>query len=473
MRNELHHIEQIEKYLLGRFSKEEKIRFETALNASQSMQQDVRLQQQLVQRIKINSFAADIKDFHEQFSNTQPGWFNRGIILNGLIALGILGLSILAYYYFNQADNSSNNAGVSDTRALYVDSRSPQVNDTSWFSKKFSGGMNEETSCIKKDSTSPRGALLPGDTKKWIPSYLQVAFTEGVIDAAQSSHIPMKSKGSIIHIPPHVLIHKDGRPVTGKVQIKYREFRNAADIAFSNIPMTYHGDGSEKAMNSVGMFEIRAYQNGEELGIAAGKYVSVDYAVTQMLDSVYFFALDKQKQQWNKKFRIIPARLKKELKWGHGTPDYRNFNEAADSAVRARRDTIHTSERKQSEIVRNMRLSGFGTFNCDQVNPLIDKVNVAASYITPNGNKITNMAVLIVMDRNYNNALTYDPRNFACSKNGRNVLMLTTNDGHVYTLSEKNFKNMQIKTSGTYEFTVTDVTAKTKSLSDFEKLLGL
>ncbi|MFI5204435.1 MAG: hypothetical protein ACHQF2_08050, partial [Flavobacteriales bacterium] len=457
--------------MLGMFSNEEKQKFEFEFNASSALQQDVMLQQQLVQRIQLNAFAADIKEFHTAFTGDK-NWFKRNFYLNGLL---LLLFSAAGLYYFSQTDNTSNNPSFASVSALHNNFRNTNVDDTSYVSANDSSAMKEETGCIKNDSTRRLVTPLNNESAKWIPEYLQVPYTVKEVDASQSLHIKMTSNGSIIHIRPHILVHQNGAPVVGKFQVKYREFRDACDMAFSDIPMIYHGDGSEKFMNSVGMFEIRAYQNGEELKIAEGKSITVDYAITQRLDSIYFFSLNEETRQWKKRFRIGALMFKSKLIGGQGSPNYKNFNETSDSINRARRDTVKTRNtgNVQSNIVRNLQLSCFGIFNCDQVNRLNDRVDITASYVNTNGDKITNMSMLMVIDRNYNNAIPHFPGNFALGRNGRNILILTGSDGHIYTVGEQEFKKMQILKSGKYEFTVSDVTQQMKTMGEFRKILGL
>ena len=92
--------------------------------------------------------------------------------------------------------------------------------------------------------------------------------------------------------------------VEGDVEIRYREYRNPAEMAFSGIPMIYEEDTNEYRFNSAGMIEVRAYQNNEALNIKPGADFTIDYNVTQQVDSCFFFALDDENQKWEKKERI-------------------------------------------------------------------------------------------------------------------------------------------------------------------------
>ncbi|MBL4705934.1 MAG: hypothetical protein JKY54_15515 [Flavobacteriales bacterium] len=83
------------------------------------------------------------------------------------------------------------------------------------------------------------------------------------------------ASGTVISIPDHAFVDKSGDQVTGKVEIKYREFHTAGEILTSGITMKYDSAGNEMDFQSAGMFEIRGYQNGEEVEIAEGKEINV------------------------------------------------------------------------------------------------------------------------------------------------------------------------------------------------------
>src|SRR5690242_3550896 len=56
------------------------------------------------------------------------------------------------------------------------------------------------------------------------------------------------STGTNIQIPANALVDKDGFPVTGDVQLLYREFHHAEDILLSGIPMGGIGDRENPAL---------------------------------------------------------------------------------------------------------------------------------------------------------------------------------------------------------------------------------
>jgi hypothetical protein len=81
--------------------------------------------------------------------------------------------------------------------------------------------------------------------------------------------------GSMIKIPAGAFVDSSGMPVTGKVDIDYREFHNAGEIILAAIPMRYDSAGKEAHFESAGMFQINGTQNGEPIFISKGKAIEV------------------------------------------------------------------------------------------------------------------------------------------------------------------------------------------------------
>lgn len=119
------------------------------------------------------------------------------------------------------------------------------------------------------------------------------------------------TSGTKIKIQPNSVTYEDGTPVKGEFKIKYREFRNAADIAFSGIPMTFNGQN----FNSMGMYEIRGEQDGKKLNLS--KPAIVNFQCTKGDAGVGFYQLDESSSKWKKikqltKEKINNRNLKKE-----------------------------------------------------------------------------------------------------------------------------------------------------------------
>jgi len=84
-------------------------------------------------------------------------------------------------------------------------------------------------------------------------------------------------KGTVINIDPNTFVHKNGATVTQQISLKIREMHTVSDIFKSGIPMSLSSD-RENFLQSGGMFEIRAFDNNEELVIDTGKSIGVALA---------------------------------------------------------------------------------------------------------------------------------------------------------------------------------------------------
>ena len=82
--------------------------------------------------------------------------------------------------------------------------------------------------------------------------------------------------GSKYKISPNALQTSDGSPVSGEVTIKYREMHDYVDFFLAGIPMTYDSAGIEWQLESAGMVEITAEQDGKQLQISPEKPIQVE-----------------------------------------------------------------------------------------------------------------------------------------------------------------------------------------------------
>ncbi|MFT5512374.1 MAG: hypothetical protein ACI8SE_000772 [Bacteroidia bacterium] len=106
------------------------------------------------------------------------------------------------------------------------------------------------------------------------------------------------SSGTTVSIPANAVVDMDGLPVKGNYNLEYTEFRDHADIVYSGIPMTYSNAGTEYNFSSVGMYEVRANQNGKELKLA--KPIQIDFNATDIKEDVGFFQMNDETGEWKK-----------------------------------------------------------------------------------------------------------------------------------------------------------------------------
>lgn len=67
---------------------------------------------------------------------------------------------------------------------------------------------------------------------------------------------------------------------SGEVDIYYREMHDAVDFFVAGVPMTYDSAGTRHYLQSAGMIEIIALQNGQPVGMAPGKTIRIELQST-------------------------------------------------------------------------------------------------------------------------------------------------------------------------------------------------
>lgn len=102
---------------------------------------------------------------------------------------------------------------------------------------------------------------------------------------------------------------------TSPVEIKVREFRDFTEAFAAGIPMDH---GKNETMETAGMIEIRAMQDGENVEIAPGKEMRVSLALYKNPENFSFWHLEEQKAQWKAMDAIFlvedPEEINREIK---------------------------------------------------------------------------------------------------------------------------------------------------------------
>lgn len=127
---------------------------------------------------------------------------------------------------------------------------------------------------------------------------VDVPYQKYNVQASEAKEITTPT-GSRITIPANAFVDKNGNPVTGQVDIRYREFHTAEDIIASGIPM--HDPETGAYMQTAGMFEIKGEQNGEEIFMTANKPVKIDMASQVAGNNYNFYQLGPKDCRWKDK----------------------------------------------------------------------------------------------------------------------------------------------------------------------------
>ncbi|MGP8215120.1 MAG: hypothetical protein ACLQQ4_06115 [Bacteroidia bacterium] len=171
-----------------------------------------------------------------------------------------------------------------------------------WSSHKTMVQPKVTTSAANSNKTSSAGAnTTKAETQHpYINPPLKgvnVPYKTYSVDAEKGGTIAYKN--SKVVIPAASFCDENGKDITGKVDIKYREFHNAADFFASGIPMTYDSAGKQYTFESAGMLDIQGYQDGKKVYIKNGKDLHISMVTTRRREVSYnVYELDTIKQNW-------------------------------------------------------------------------------------------------------------------------------------------------------------------------------
>lgn len=126
---------------------------------------------------------------------------------------------------------------------------------------------------------------------------VNVPYRTYTLDVSEGGEFSFPS-GTSVHFPPNALIDKDGRVVTGEVNVLMREFVDPIDFYFAGIPMTYDSAGASYTFVSSGMFEIEAEQNGVSLMVNPEAQPEVKLTSESRTNGENLYFLDTTRQNW-------------------------------------------------------------------------------------------------------------------------------------------------------------------------------
>lgn len=96
------------------------------------------------------------------------------------------------------------------------------------------------------------------------------------VDVAMGANVDLE-EGTRLIIPRTAFQNDRGQLIqSGEVDVFYREMHDAVDFFLAGVPMTYDSAGMRHYLQSAGMIEIIATQNGQPVGMAPGKKIRIE-----------------------------------------------------------------------------------------------------------------------------------------------------------------------------------------------------
>ncbi len=110
--------------------------------------------------------------------------------------------------------------------------------------------------------------------------------------------------GSKMVVPRAAFANSYGALIEGEVEVHFKEYHDYVDFFLSGIPMEIQFDGKEGVLESAGMIEVYATQNGERLTMLPEKPIDIELKSqiafagdTPPEFNIYY--LDEDKRQWD------------------------------------------------------------------------------------------------------------------------------------------------------------------------------
>ena len=124
------------------------------------------------------------------------------------------------------------------------------------------------------------------------------------VNAAEGGTLDLDA-GTRLVIPRTAFQSDRGQLIeSGDVDIYYREMHDAVDFFVAGVPMTYDSAGTRHYLQSAGMIEIIALQNGQPVGMAPGKTIRIELSsnIAAQADgswpSFKVYHLDTEARNW-------------------------------------------------------------------------------------------------------------------------------------------------------------------------------
>lgn len=205
---------------------------------------------------------------YSNYTNVSKPFFKQNWFIANSIIVGIAGI-IVAFFLLN--DNLDKPVELSNI----------ELNKTN---KVATNPVNEDIQSIQPYVNPP----LKG---------LNVPFSSYIIHVNKASTIKHKT-GSLIIIPKNAFVNANDELVTGKVEIRYREFKDIAEIFASGIPMIYDSANIEYHFESAGMIEILAFQNGKPVFMNPKKKIDIEMTSDYSGNAYNLYSLDTSNRKW-------------------------------------------------------------------------------------------------------------------------------------------------------------------------------
>lgn len=146
----------------------------------------------------------------------------------------------------------------------------------------------------------PEDSLIAKNQKINPPFPDKLKFEEFEINPTHKNTLKT-SNGTQIYIPSNSFVDADGNPVDDNVIIKFKDYHDPVDVFLSGIPMGYDSAGTNYTFETAGMFQIFAEQKGDEIYLAKGKSIDVEFnSKSEIQSNIYYYDTISNSWSYNK-----------------------------------------------------------------------------------------------------------------------------------------------------------------------------
>lgn len=243
---------------------------------------------------------------------------------------------------------------------------------------------------------------------------LTIPYEEFTVDAS-ICQVYAYATGSKFLIEPQSFVRKDGTPATGQVTVKYREVHNPIEMLLVGVNMRTKQGGSYKPLESGGMFEILAEQNGEPLQLAPNKRIRIRMAAFTDMPNLQVYRYSDSDEAWeltsltyaNKEPDPEVTEAASPDVWGEGDAwggddfGYEEFSSVPDYD---KSDPAATAY--YTKLYRDLEIDKMGFYNYDIVYHEENAVQILADFDFGAGIDKSKQTILVIY-KGINSVITY------------------------------------------------------------------
>jgi hypothetical protein len=104
--------------------------------------------------------------------------------------------------------------------------------------------------------------------------------------------------GAEVQIPAAAIVDAKGKEINGSVKVHCTQYLDALDFAIAGINMNYDSAGTQYMLQSDGMLQLRAFQNGSEVFLKEGARLSVSLPALSSAKDFNLYTYDSLNQTW-------------------------------------------------------------------------------------------------------------------------------------------------------------------------------